>query len=117
MMGTDWRFNPAGAPHFGGIWEAAVKSVKFHLRRVVGEQTLIFEEFYTFLTQVESCLNSRPLLPLYDDSSDLNVLTPSHFLTTAESYLVPEPNYLSIKILPLQRWKLLQQMLQDLWKQ
>ena len=61
--GTFWRFNPPTVP--------LVKSVKHHLRRVVGETRLTFEEFSTLLTQVEACLKSRPLLPLSDDPTDL----------------------------------------------
>ena len=71
--GTSWKFNPPAAPHFGGIWEAAVKSVKHHLRRVIGDTKLTFEEFSTLLAQVEACLNSRPLVPLSDDPSDLSI--------------------------------------------
>ena len=33
--GTEWKFNPPATPHFGGKWEAGVKSLKYHLRRVV----------------------------------------------------------------------------------
>lgn len=31
-----WHFISAASPHFGGIWEAAVKSMKYYLRRVIG---------------------------------------------------------------------------------
>ncbi|XP_044760854.1 uncharacterized protein LOC123318300 [Coccinella septempunctata] len=54
--GTKWHFNPPAAPHFGGIWEAAVKSTKHHLRRVIGAHKLTFEEFYTLLTQYQNPL-------------------------------------------------------------
>ena len=55
--GTSWVFNPPGSPHFGGLWEAAVKSVKHHLRRVLGNHKLTFEELYTLIKQIEACLN------------------------------------------------------------
>lgn len=63
----EWRFIPQHAPHFGGIWEAAVKSTKMHLRKVMGDVKLSYEEMSTVLTQIESCLNSRPLVSLNND--------------------------------------------------
>lgn len=55
--GTQWAFNPPGAPHFCSKWEAAIKSVKFHLRRTIGETLLTYEELSTLLAQIESILN------------------------------------------------------------
>ena len=54
----EWRFIPEHGPNFGGLWEAAIKSPKTHLRRIIGDVKLSFEEFTTVLTQVEACLNS-----------------------------------------------------------
>ncbi|XP_036146761.1 uncharacterized protein LOC118646920 [Monomorium pharaonis] len=68
--GTQWRFNPPSAPHFGGKWEAGVKSVKHHFKRVLGNHLLTYEEMNTFLTQIEAVLNSRPLCALTNDPDD-----------------------------------------------
>lgn len=66
-----WHFNPPAAPHFGGLWEAGIKSVKRHLKHSVGDQVLTVEEMLTLLTRVEGILNSRPLTQLSTDPSDL----------------------------------------------
>ncbi|GBM00391.1 hypothetical protein AVEN_179206-1 [Araneus ventricosus] len=80
-MKIEWHTIPPLSPHFGGLWEAGVKSVKFHLKRVIGNTNLTFEELSTLLTQIEAVLNSRPLIKLDDnDVASLTVLTPSHFL-------------------------------------
>ena len=55
-----WKFIPQHAPHFGGIWEAAVKSMKTHLRRILGDVKLTYEELSTLLAQIEACLASHP---------------------------------------------------------
>ncbi|XP_029162025.1 uncharacterized protein LOC114933556 [Nylanderia fulva] len=110
-----WRFNPPAAPNFGGIWEAAVKSMKHHLRRVIGDATLTYEEMATLLSQVEACLNSRPLQPLTDDPEDFSALTPGHFLIGSALSVVPEPSLTEESSSRLSWWQLLQQMKDHFW--
>ena len=58
----EWHFILEHGPNFGGLWKVALKSAKIHLRRIVGDVKLSFEELTTLLTQIEACLNSRPLV-------------------------------------------------------
>ncbi|XP_041449365.1 uncharacterized protein LOC121404197 [Drosophila obscura] len=59
--GVEWCFIPPRAPHFGGLWEAAVKAAKQRLIRGVGNAKLTADELSTHLVEVEAILNSRPI--------------------------------------------------------
>ena len=85
-----WHHIPERAPHFGGLWEASVKSCKYHLKRVV-TCPITFEELTTVVCQIEACLNSRPLGPLTSHRPDGAVLlTPGHFLMGRAVTAYPE---------------------------
>ena len=116
QRGTEWVTILPRTPHFGGIWEAAVKSMKHHLRHVVGTQVLHYEKLSNVSCQIEAVLNSRPLVPLSSDPIDLQVITPNHLLIGGSPN---EPDKQDSKI-PLKcRYRLLQQIqkyFKKMWK-
>jgi len=89
---VQWHFIPAHSPHMGGLWEAVVKSAKTHLRRVIGNSLLTFEELCTIFVQIEAVLNSRPLCPMSNDPHDYEILTPGHFIIGEPLNSFPEPD-------------------------
>ncbi|XP_071579548.1 uncharacterized protein [Temnothorax nylanderi] len=114
--GITWHTIPPNSPHFGGLWEAAVKAAKHHLKRTLGSTSFTTEELMTVTTQAEACLNSRPITPMSADPADLEALTPGHFLIGAPLNALPEPSLLDVNLNRLSRWQLLQQQLQMFWK-
>ncbi|GFU95972.1 integrase catalytic domain-containing protein [Trichonephila clavipes] len=115
--GIKWHQNVPGAPHMGGLWVEGIKSLKYLLKRVVGETKLTNEEFETFLTQIEACLNSRPLTPISNDPNDLSALTPDgHFIIGRPLTSIPEHNYIDSNNSYLTRWQQNQKLVQQFWK-
>ena len=100
-----WKFVPECTPHFGGLWEAAMKSFKVHIRRVVGDAKLTYEELATVLTQIEPCLNSRLLAALPEPNDGLEALTPRHFLIGRPLEVLPDPFSSYQSCLLLKRWQ------------
>lgn len=112
-----WHFITPSAPHQGGLWEAAVKSMKHHLRRVIGQHALEGDHFRTLLAQISAILNSRPLSALSEDPTDLEFLCPGHFVIGRPmkqlfGERVDEPPRSALK-----RYELTQHMSQSFWKQ
>ena len=84
-----WKFNPPGAPHFGGVWERLVRSAKKAMYAILGPRALRDEMLNTVCCQVEQLLNGRPLTPVSSDVEDLTALTPNHFLIGRPSVNLP----------------------------
>lgn len=90
-----------------------VKSVNHHLKGIIGDGTLPYEELSTLLSQMEACLNSRPLQAIFDDPDDLSPLTTQYFVIGLPLNTVPKPSLLNVKISPPKRWALVQKMFKD----
>ena len=112
-----WRFIPPAAPHFGGLWEAAVKSAKSYLKRVIGQRLLTYEEMSTLTAQVELVLNSRPLIPLSGDINDCDILTPGHILAGFALNAIPEPSSddAPASLDRMRHWRLVQALRNRFW--
>ncbi|KAL0883918.1 hypothetical protein ABMA27_015986 [Loxostege sticticalis] len=112
-----WSLNTPTASHFGGNYEANIKSLKSHLYRIIGEQILSFEELSTVLAQVEAVMNSRPLCrTLSSDPSEPLALTPAHFLTLTPLKYLPARDIDEDRLHLLSRHSLLDKLVQSFWK-
>ena len=115
--GIEWKFIPARTPHMGGLWEAAVRSVKIHLRKVVGDRTLSFEQLTTLTAEVEAILNSRPLVDFGLDTDSIpQALTPGHFLVGMPLMAPPIEVNQESTLQGLKRWELTKILMADFWK-
>ena len=113
---VQWSHIPAASPHFGGLWESAVRSMKKHLRRLIGTIPFTYEELTTITCQVEACLNSRPLIPLTCHSPEGIVpLTAGHFLFLDAPNAYPTDPRLPEEPRLNRRWNQCQHVVQHFW--
>ena len=114
----EWHFNPPGAPHFGGLWEANVKSVKRAMYAILAKEHVVLsdEVLQTVFVEVEALLNARPLTPVSDDIDDLNALTPNHFLLDRPSTNLPPDIFYDTETTTRRRWRQSQALTDMFWK-
>lgn len=111
-----WEFIPPNSPHVAGIWEADVKSFKYHLRRVMGNELYTIEQFDTLIIQIEGILNSRPLTSLSSDPNDPIVLTSAHFLIGEFLVNLLEEDLTTTPSKNLSIWQQIQKVRQSFWQ-
>ena len=119
--GTTWIFNPPHSSHMGGVWERMIGTTRRILDSMLleyGSRTLTHEVLTTFLAEVTSIINSRPLVPVSSDAQSPFVLTPSILLTqktnSEEAIVVPVDS--DPKDLLRKQWKRVQHLAAVFWK-
>ncbi|XP_033755669.1 uncharacterized protein LOC117338425 [Pecten maximus] len=80
---TVWIFNSPHSSHMGGAWERLIGVVRRVLDSMLAEHStgLTHEVLTTFMAEVSSIVNSRPLVPVSTDPDNPMVLSPMMLLT------------------------------------
>ncbi|XP_034536205.1 uncharacterized protein LOC117810467 [Notolabrus celidotus] len=109
-----FKLNPPAAPHFGGVWEREIRSVKQALQVVIGTQALQEEVLLTLLIEVEGILNAKPLGYVSSDVADPDPVTPSMLLMGRRDASLPQVSY-AADTLTRRRWRHCQVMVDHFW--
>ncbi len=110
----EWQFIPPAAPHFGGLWESAVRIMKTQLIKLIGKAKLTYEELNTILTTGEAILNSRPIVPLDKTDKEFSLMA-GHFLIGRPLRALPPILKSKGGPLTLRRWNLVRKLQEELW--
>ncbi|XP_033097261.1 uncharacterized protein LOC117101394 [Anneissia japonica] len=77
---VEFKFNPPNAPHFGGIWEREIKSIKNAIKCCLKDRVVTEVVLQTVIVEVESLMNSKPLGYASSNISDSDPITPHMLL-------------------------------------
>ena len=114
--GFEFRFNPPGAPHMGGVFESLIKSAKRAIRAILKDSEFSDAELQAAFIGAEDLINSRPLGYQSNDPNDFRTLTPASFLHGRLDGHVLPPTVDNQPFDHRQRWRLIQSTLKHIWK-
>jgi len=114
--GFDWKFVPPHGPHFRGIWEAALKSMTYHLLSKRGSQFTTYEELCALLAEINDCLHSRILCALFDDPFNPSYLSSVQFLIREPLTQLPSADITDVKCNRHSRWQIYHQEIRQIWQ-
>ncbi len=110
-----FHFNPPAAPHFGGVWEREIRSIKMALSATIGVQTVSEEVLRTVLVEVENILNSKPLGYVSSNVADPDPVTPNLLLMGRLDNSLPAVIYPKEEGLSRRRWRHSQVLADHFW--
>ncbi|KAK0135636.1 hypothetical protein N1851_028499 [Merluccius polli] len=112
----NFHFNPPYAPHFGGVWEREIRSVKNALKTTIGAQMVTEQVLRTVLIEIEGILNSKPLGYVSSDVADTDPVTPNLLIMGRHDASLPLVSYPDSDLLSRRRWRHTQILSDHFWK-
>lgn len=109
-----FKFNPPRAPHFGGLWERKIRSLKSALNVTLGAQHVAEEVLSTVHAEIEGILNSNPLGYVSSDIADVDPTTPNSLLLGQPDHGLPQI-YPESELLSRKRWRYSQNLVDHFW--
>ncbi|KAI7802687.1 hypothetical protein IRJ41_017135, partial [Triplophysa rosa] len=109
-----FKFNPPSAPHFGGIWEREVRSIKNALQVAIGNQAVTEDLLSTVLEEVEGIVNAKPLGYVSTDIADIDPITPNLLLMGQRDTSLPQVTYAPGEM-GRRRWRHCQSIIDQFW--
>lgn len=100
----------------GDLWEARLKTMKYLLRRVMGDVYFTYKDLLIIFTHAKDSLNNRLLTPILSNPNDLISFILSHFLIEDFLAAIPETDETSVPVNRLTRRGRVSQYSQNLWK-
>ncbi|XP_028412044.1 uncharacterized protein LOC114534773 [Dendronephthya gigantea] len=95
--GIKWDFIIEKAPWQGGFYERMIQSTKRCLKKILGRSSVDFESLRTLLVEIETTINNRPLMYMYDDEEGISYpLTPSQLIYGRQISLTPSDRQFDI---------------------
>ncbi|XP_071950981.1 uncharacterized protein [Antedon mediterranea] len=110
-------FNPPSAPHFGGLWEREVRSIKCALKGVLRDRVVPDVVLRTVLTEVEGIMNSKPLGYASSEIADIDPVTPNMLLMGRRDPALPMVVYDESELKRRRNWRHSQVLADQFWRQ
>lgn len=119
-----WEFITDRAPTQGAFWERVVQLVKRPLRKILGTNIVRFRELESILSEIELCINLRPITPLTSNECEIRALCPADFLNGYHAKArFPDTSVLAMPnraveqaIIMTRAWKKQETIMKGFWK-
>ena len=100
----------------GGSWERLIRSISRILSATLQTQLTSDDVLTTVMSEAESILNSRSLIPITLDPKNGQSLTPNHLLLLRESITLPPGLFDRRDNYTRQRWAQAQYLTNQFWR-